>query len=36
VDTRYGTWNIMRLDRSVSLNFVSRELEKYKLNVMGI
>jgi exonuclease III len=36
MDMRFGTWNIRSLYRAGSLVTVSKELSKYKLNLVGI
>ena len=33
---RFGAWNVMSLYRSGSLMTVVRELEKYKLHLVGV
>jgi hypothetical protein len=33
---RFGTWNVRSLYRAASLMTVSRELSKYKLELMGV
>jgi exonuclease III len=35
MDMRFGTWNIRSLYRIGSLKTVARELEKYKLDLVG-
>jgi exonuclease III len=36
MDMRFGTWNVRSFYRSGSLKTVSRELAKYKLDLVGI
>jgi exonuclease III len=36
MDRRFGTWNVSSLYRSGSLKTVARELEKYKLDLVGV
>jgi exonuclease III len=36
MDMRFGTWNVRSLFRSRSLKTVSRELAKYKLDLVGV
>jgi exonuclease III len=36
MDMRFGTWNVRSLYRAGSLNTVARELEKYKLDLVGV
>jgi exonuclease III len=36
MDMRFGTWNVRGLYRSGSLKTVARELEKYKLALVGV
>jgi exonuclease III len=36
MDMRFGTWNVRSLYRSGSLKTVARELEKYKLDFVGV
>jgi hypothetical protein len=36
MDMRFGTFNVRSLYRSVSLKTVSRELVKYKLDLVGV
>jgi exonuclease III len=36
MDMRFGTWNVRSLYRSGSLKTVTRELRKYKLDLMGV
>jgi len=33
---RFGTWNVGSLSRAGSLTAVARELEKYKLDLVGM
>jgi hypothetical protein len=35
-DMRFGTWNIRNLYRAGSLMTVSKELSKYKLDLVGV
>ena len=35
-DTRFGTWNVMSLDRASSLTALVRELARYKLDLVGV
>jgi exonuclease III len=36
MDTRFGTWNVRSLYRVGSLMTVSRELARYKLDLVGV
>jgi exonuclease III len=36
MDMRFGTWNVKSLYRSGSFKTVARELEKYKLDLVGV
>jgi hypothetical protein len=36
MDTRFGTWNIRSLYRVGSLMTVSRELSRYRLDLVGV
>jgi exonuclease III len=36
MDMRFGTWNIRSLHRAGSLVLVSKELSKYKLDLVGV
>jgi hypothetical protein len=36
MDMRFGTWNIISLYRAGSLKTVSRELARYKLDLVGV
>jgi exonuclease III len=36
MDMRFGTWNVRSLYRSGSFKTVARELEKYKLYLVGV
>jgi hypothetical protein len=36
MDMRFGTWNVRRLYRAGSLLTVSRELARYKLDLVGV
>jgi hypothetical protein len=36
MDMRFGTWNVRSLYRAGSLILVSRELGRYKLNLVGV
>jgi hypothetical protein len=36
IDMRFGTWNIRSLYRAGSLLTVSRELARYKLDLVGV
>jgi hypothetical protein len=36
MDTRFGTWTVRRLYRAGSLKTVARELEKHKLDLVGV
>jgi hypothetical protein len=36
MDTRLGMWNIRRLNRAGSLTGVSRELSRYRLDLVGV
>jgi exonuclease III len=36
MDMRFGTWNVRSLYRASSLMTISRELARYKLDVMGV
>jgi hypothetical protein len=36
MDMRFGTWNIRSLYRAGSLMTVSRELARYKLDIVGV
>jgi hypothetical protein len=36
MDMRFGTWNVRSLYRGGSLMTVSRELARYKLDLMGV
>jgi hypothetical protein len=36
MDIRFGLWNVMSLYRAGSLKTVSRELDKYKLDLVGV
>jgi hypothetical protein len=36
MDIRFGTWNVRSLYRAGSLVTVSRELSKYKLDLVGV
>jgi hypothetical protein len=36
MDMRFGTWNIMILYRAGSLMTVSRELSRYRLDLVGV
>jgi exonuclease III len=36
MDMRFGTWNIRSLYRAGSLKTVSRELARYKLDLVGV
>jgi hypothetical protein len=36
MDMRFGTWNVRSLYRAGSLKTVSRELAKYKLDLVGV
>jgi hypothetical protein len=36
MDMRFGTWNVRRLYRADSLMTVSRELARYKLDLVGV
>jgi hypothetical protein len=33
---RFGTWTVRSLYRAVSLKTIARELEKYKLDLVGV
>jgi hypothetical protein len=35
-DMSFGTWSVRSLDRSGSLMTVTRELAKYKLDLVGV
>jgi hypothetical protein len=36
MDMRFGTWNVRSLYRAGSLLTVSRELTRYKLDIVGV
>jgi hypothetical protein len=36
MDVRFGTWTVRSLYRAGSLKTVARELEKYKLDLVGV
>jgi exonuclease III len=36
MDMRFGTWNVRSLYRAGSLMTVSKELSKYKLDLVGV
>jgi hypothetical protein len=36
MDTRFGTWNVRSMYRAGSLLTVSKELSKYKLDLVGV
>jgi hypothetical protein len=36
MDMTFGTWNVRSLYRSGSLKTVARELEKYKIYLVGV
>jgi hypothetical protein len=36
MDVRFALWNIRSLYRAGSLMIISRELSKYKLNLVGV
>jgi hypothetical protein len=36
MDMRFGTWNVRSLYRATSLVTVSKELSKYKLDLVGV
>jgi hypothetical protein len=36
LDKRFGTWNVRSLYRAGSLKTVSRELARYKLDLVGV
>jgi hypothetical protein len=36
MDMRFGTWNVRNLYRAGSLMTVSRELSRYRLNLVGV
>jgi hypothetical protein len=36
MDMRFGTWNVISLYRADSLMTVSRELARYKLDLVGV
>jgi exonuclease III len=36
MDMRFGTWNVRSLYRAGSLKTVSRELARYKLDLVGV
>jgi exonuclease III len=36
MDMRFGTWNVGSLYRAGSLKTVTRELQKYKLDLVGV
>jgi exonuclease III len=36
MDMRFGTWNVISLYRVVSLMTVSRDLSKYRLDLVGV
>jgi exonuclease III len=36
MDIRFGTWNVRSLHRTGALKRVARQLEKYKLDLVGI
>jgi exonuclease III len=36
MDMRFGTWNVRSLYRAGSLMTVSRELSRYRLDLMGV
>ena len=36
MDKRFGTWNVRNLYRSGSLTTVTRELARYKLDLVGV
>jgi hypothetical protein len=36
MDMRFGTWNVRSLYRAGSLMTVSRELARYKLDLVGV